>query len=112
MQRVLGRLPDKHGAPLDFVEAATASVVLREVASGAIDLVVLDGEARPAGGMGLAKQLKDELLQPPPIVVLTARADDTWLAGWSGADAIVPRTLDPIVTIDAVTPLLRSRLIL
>jgi DNA-binding response OmpR family regulator len=82
------------------------------MSSSEVDLLVLDGEARPAGGMGLAKQLKDELLQPPPIVVLTARDDDAWLAGWSGADAIVSRTLDPIVTIDAVTPLLRSRLIL
>lgn len=85
---------------------------MREMTSGSIDLAILDGEAAPVGGMGLAKQLKDELLQPPPVVVLTARSDDAWLAGWSGADGVVARTLDVVATRAIVAPLLRSRLII
>jgi DNA-binding response OmpR family regulator len=111
VRQALGRLPDSGAAPLDFVDTATQPAVIREMASGAIDLAVLDAEASPSGGMGLAKQLKDELLQCPPLVVITARPDDAWLADWSGADAVVPRELDPIVLREMVIPLLRSRLI-
>ena len=58
--------------------------------SGTIDLAILDGEAVPAGGMGIAKQMKDEIYQCPPILVLTGRPQDAWLATWSRADAAVP----------------------
>jgi len=111
VQQALGQLPDTHMPPLDFVTSATQLAVLAEMASGRIDLVILDAEAAPAGGMGLAKQLKDELLQCPPIVVITARADDAWLADWSGADGVVCRPIDPIALGQTVIPLLRSRLI-
>jgi DNA-binding NarL/FixJ family response regulator len=111
VQRALGRLPDSGAAPLDFVDTATQPAVIREMASGAIDLAVLDAEASPSGGIGLAKQLKDELLQCPPLVVITARPDDAWLADWSGADAVVSRVLDPVVLRETVVPLLRGRLI-
>jgi DNA-binding response OmpR family regulator len=111
VQRALGRLPDTGAAPLDFVDTATQPAVIHQMASGGIDLVILDAEAAPSGGLGLAKQLKDELLQCPPIVVITARSDDAWLAAWSGAEAVVSRTLDPIVLTETVVPLLRSRLI-
>lgn len=50
---------------------------------GGFDLVILDGEASPVGGMGIAKQLKDEIDGCPPVLVLTGRADDAWLAAWS-----------------------------
>jgi DNA-binding response OmpR family regulator len=104
-------LPDNDAAPLDFVDTATQPAVIHQMISGEIDLVILDAEAAPSGGIGLAKQLKDELLQCPPIVVLTARPDDAWLAGWSGADAMVSRALDPIALREIVVPLLCSRLI-
>ena len=111
IRQALGRLPDKCGAPLDFVNAATRSVVIHEMSQGRIDLAMLDAEATPSGGLGLARQLKDELLQCPPIVVLTARKDDSWLADWSGADAVLPRSVDPVTTRTVAIPLLRSRLI-
>ena len=57
------------------------------------DLVILDG-GLPGGGMGIAKQLKDEIAGCPPILVLTGRADDAWLANWSRADAAVPHPID------------------
>jgi hypothetical protein len=40
--------------------------------AGGIDLAILDGEAVP-GGMGLCRQLKDEVVRCPPILVLTAQ---------------------------------------
>jgi DNA-binding response OmpR family regulator len=111
IRQALGRLPDKCGAPLDFVDTATHAVVVREMGLGRIDLAMLDAETTPSGGLGLARQLKDELLQCPPIIVLTARKDDSWLADWSGADAVLPRSLDPVTTRTVAIPLLRGRLI-
>ncbi len=65
---------------LSYVEVATGPVVVQQLDAGGIDLAILDGEATPEGGMGLAKQLKDEIDDGPPIVVLTGRHDDAWLA--------------------------------
>jgi hypothetical protein len=46
--------------------------------------------------MGLARQVKDEVEGPPPILLLVARPADAWLATWSGADAVLPCPVDPI----------------
>ncbi|MEB3048973.1 hypothetical protein KV112_04320 [Mycolicibacter sp. MYC123] len=93
---------------LDYVEVATEPVVIRQMDAGGIDLAVLDGEATPAGGMGVCKQLKDEITPCPPIVVLTGRADDAWLARWSHADAAVAHPVDPMALSRAVLGLLRT----
>ena len=81
---------------LSYTEVATEPVVIRQMDAGGIDLAILDGEAAPAGGMGISKQLKDEIRPCPPIIVLTGRADDAWLARWSRADAALPHPIDPI----------------
>jgi DNA-binding NarL/FixJ family response regulator len=107
----LGRLPDSNVPPVDFIHAATEPAVMDHMRSGKIDLAILDGEASPAGGLGMAKQLKDELLQCPPIVILTGRQQDTWLARWSRADAIASHPVDPVALRQAVVPVLRSRFI-
>ena len=65
--------------------------------AGGVDVAMLDGEATPAGGMGICRQLKDEIYRCPPVLVLTGRPQDGWLATWSRADAAVPHPLDPIV---------------
>ena len=39
--------------------------------------LVLDGEAQPAGGMGMCRQLKDEIHRCPPVLVLIGRAGPT-----------------------------------
>lgn len=111
IERSLGRRPDIDGAPVDFINAATHHAVIQHMASGVIDVAILDGEASPAGGLGIAKQLKDELSPCPPVVVLTGRDDDAWLARWSQADAAVPHPIDPLVLTETVVPLLRGRLI-
>jgi DNA-binding response OmpR family regulator len=103
-RRVHPDLPD-----LEYVEVATEPVVWQQLDAGLIDLAILDGEASPAGGMGVARQMKDEIYQAPPALVLTGRPQDNWLATWSRADAAVSHPLDPIELADAVIRLLRSR---
>ena len=92
-----------------YVEVATEPVVLQNMDAGGIDLAILDGEAAPAGGMGIAKQLKDEIYRCPPILVLIGRPQDAWLATWSRAEAAVPHPIDPVRLAEAVTTLLRPR---
>jgi DNA-binding response OmpR family regulator len=93
---------------LSYLDVATAPVVIANFDKGGIDLAILDGEAAPTGGMGLAKQLKDEITDCPPILVLTGRPDDAWLARWSQAEAAVPHPIDPIRLGEAVAELLRT----
>lgn len=105
----VGRRPSPDLERVDFVEAPTGDKVLAAVDAGGIDLVVIDGEARPTGGFGLAKQLKDELKDCPPVLILVARKDDRWLASWSLADAVLPLPVDAPATADAVVTLLKHR---
>ncbi len=93
--------------PVRVQEVATQPAVLTAMDRGGIDLAILDGEAVP-GGMGLCRQLKDEIFPCPPILVLTARRDDAWLATWSRADGVVPHPVDPLRLPEAVAALLRS----
>jgi len=105
----LGRRPHPDLPEVQYVEVATEPVVIQNMDAGHISLAILDGETAPAGGMGIAKQLKDELRPCPPIVVLTGRPQDAWLATWSRADAAVPHPIDPIQLAESVVGLLRSR---
>ena len=105
----LGRRPHPDLPEAEYVEVATEPVVLQQMDSGSIDLAILDGEAVPAGGMGIAKQLKDEIYRCPPLLVLTGRPQDAWLATWSRADAAVPHPIDPLQLAEAVVRLLASR---
>lgn len=102
----LGRRPHPDLPEVEYVEVATEPVVVQNFDAGTIALAILDGEAVPAGGIGIAKQMKDEIADCPPIVVLTGRPQDAWLATWSRADAAVPQPLDPIVLAETVTGLL------
>lgn len=105
----LGRRPHPDLPTFEYVEVATEPVVIQNVDAGGLDLLILDGEAVPAGGLGIAKQLKDEIYDCPPVLVLTGRPQDAWLAAWSRAEAAVPHPLDPIQLSEAVVELLRSR---
>jgi len=105
----LGRRPHPDLPEAEYVEVATEPVVLQQMDSGTIDLAILDGEAAPAGGMGIAKQMKDEIYSCPPILVLTGRPQDAWLATWSRADAAVPHPVDPLRLGEAVHRLLAAR---
>ena len=108
--RALGRRPAPELPALRYLECATLPAVLKAMDAGGVDLAVLDGEAVPAGGMGVCRQLKDEIYACPPILVLTGRPQDAWLATWSRADGVVPRPLDPMVMAETTAALLRQRL--
>jgi DNA-binding response OmpR family regulator len=108
VMRALGKHLHPDLPELSYVEVATGPMVIQQMDAGGIDLAILDGEATPTGGMGIAKQLKDELAVCPPIVVLTGRKDDAWLATWSRAEAAVPHPVDPIVLGRTVLELLRA----
>ena len=94
---------------LEFHHVATAPIVVSTVASGQIDVCVLDGEAWPAGGMGICRQLKDELAGAPPVLLVIGRRDEAWLAHWSRADAVVAHPIDPPLLAEACVELLRTR---
>ena len=92
-----------------FVEASTQAELIRIVDSTDIDLLVLDGEATPSGGLGIARQLKDEIDDCPPTCVVIARAADRWLAAYARVDATLTHPLDPMTTGQTIAGLLRNR---
>jgi DNA-binding response OmpR family regulator len=106
----IGKRPDRDLPQVEFVERATFPAVIKTLDAGGIDVAILDGEAVPTGGMGIARQLKDEIFRCPPILLLTGRADDAWLATWSRADAAVPYPLDPLALCRTTVELARQRL--
>jgi hypothetical protein len=73
---------------------------------GKVDLFILDGEAVPEGGLGIARQLKDEVFNCPPVLAITGRVSDNWLASWSRSDAVVMHPIDPFTIADKVAALL------
>jgi DNA-binding response OmpR family regulator len=95
---------------IEYTEVATEPGFISAADKGKFDLFILDGEATPAGGMGLARQIKDELYRCPPVLVLIARPQDAWLATWSRADAVVGLPIEPVSTAQAVSRLLATRL--
>ena len=110
--RALGPRPHPDLPPLEFVEVATQAVVLEHLdetrASHRVDLVILDGESVPVGGLGIARQIKDEIFQAPPVVVVTGRPGDAWLAHWSRADAVASHPIDPLTFAETVIGVVRG----
>ncbi len=95
-----------------------AAITIKEFATGpalrsyldegnAADLLILDGEAVPEGGMGIARQVKDEIFNCPPTLVIIGRPADAWLANWSKADGTVLHPIEPLETANQVAKLLR-----
>lgn len=93
---------------LVFTELATGPAVLGRLDQNQLDLLILDGESSPVGGMGLAKQIRDEYDPCPPLLVLIARTADRWLADWSRADATAALPVDPIELGAVMTELVRA----
>ncbi len=105
-----GRRPAADVPQVEFIECATPAAVLKELDRGGIDVCILDGEAVPMGGMGVCKQIKDEIFQAPPVLLLMGRPQDAWLATWSRAEAAVTLPVEPVEFAAALAALLRSRL--
>jgi DNA-binding response OmpR family regulator len=92
----IGRSPAAGVDDVTFLDTGDAAEVVRAADEGLPDLLVLDGEAWPTGGLGLCRQLKNELSACPPILVLIGRRDDRWLGGWSQADAVLMHPIDAL----------------
>lgn len=108
-QRVMtsiGRRPAADLGVIDYEEANTGEGVVRAVRHQPVDLCILDGEAWPTGGMAICRQLKEELDECPPLLLLIGRRDDRWLGTWSRADAMVAHPLDPVEVTAAAVRLL------
>lgn len=104
----VGRRPAKDVEIVDWHECATGPGVIEAVDEGGFDLVILDGEAAKNGGMALCRQIKSEVPGPPPVLVLTGRPQDGWLASWAMADAAVAHPLDPVTLSESVAQLVRD----
>jgi DNA-binding response OmpR family regulator len=104
----VGRRPAQDVGRLQYVETSTIAEVLGALDAGGVDLAILDGEAQPTGGMGLSRQIKNEIAKCPPVIVSVQRRDDRWLAVWSQADAVLVHPLDPLAAAETVAEVLRS----
>jgi DNA-binding response OmpR family regulator len=94
---------------VEFVDATTWEDCRILLDKYEIDLMVLDGEASPAGGLGIARQTKDEYATPPPVCVVIARAADRWLAAYAQVDQTLLAPLDPVTTGQTIAAMLRAR---
>ncbi|MBW1599172.1 hypothetical protein [Streptomyces sp. JJ38] len=104
-----GRRPAADAPSVEYLECATLPAVISALDAGGVDVCILDGEATPAGGMGVCRQIKDEIFDCPPVLLLIGRRQDAWLASWSRADAVTAHPVDPVALADALAGLLRGR---
>ena len=105
----LGRRPSVDFGDVEILECATQPAVIAAVDSRPFDLLILDGEATPSGGMGLCRQLKDEIFNCPPVLVITGRVQDNWLAAWSKSDDAILHPIDPFTIASKVAALLKGK---
>jgi DNA-binding response OmpR family regulator len=106
VRTAIGGSPAAGVSKVDYLMASDGEQVVRAADQRLADLLILDGEAWPTGGLGLSRQLKNEIAECPPIVVLIGRRDDRWLAKWCQADAVLPLPLDAVALTRTVVSLL------
>ncbi len=105
----IGRRPAPDVPEAEIIEVATEPMLFRLLDAGGIGVMVLDGEAQPAGGMGVCRQAKDEIHNCPPVLLIVGRPDDGWLATWSRADAVISHPIDPVALARELAGLMRQR---
>jgi DNA-binding response OmpR family regulator len=105
----IGRRPAADVPEAEIIDVATEPMLWRILDAGGADVLVLDGEAQPAGGMGVCRQAKDEIYNCPPVLLIIGRADDGWLATWSRADAVISHPIDPIALARELAGLMRQK---
>lgn len=111
IRSAIGRRPAADIGRIDFLDAAGVADVLMAVDAGEVDVVVLDGEAQPTGGIGISRQIHQEAGRRgatiPPVILVVKRADDRWLATWAQASEILVHPLDPVTAAETVAQVLR-----
>src|SRR6201990_296718 len=109
IQLAIGRRPAPDVPEAEIIPVATEPALIRLLDAGGADVMVLDGEAQPAGGMGVCRQAKDEIFNCPPVLLITGRADDGWLVTWSRADAATSHPIAPRQLARELARLMRAR---
>jgi DNA-binding response OmpR family regulator len=109
MRLSIGPRPAPDVPEAEIIEVATDAALFRLLDESGADVMVLDGEAQPAGGMGICRQAKDEIYDCPPVLLVIGRRDDGWLATWSRADAVISHPIDPAALAEALAGLMRAR---
>lgn len=98
---------------LQVQHVATPQRALQQIdEAGPWDIVVADNDTQPTGGFYLAREVKAREKmghEMPPIVLLLARAQDTWLSDWSQADAYVIKPIDPFDLVEVLESLVDGR---
>jgi DNA-binding response OmpR family regulator len=105
----IGRRPALDVPEAEIIEVATEPMLWRLLDAGGVDVMVLDGESQPAGGMGVCRQAKDEIHNCPPALLIIGRPDDGWLATWSRAEAVISHPIDPVALARELAGLMRQR---
>lgn len=101
----LGR---RSGERWEFLEASNGVQGLRVAWREVPEVVVADEIASGAGAFAVAKDLKGAAEPfPGAIVLVLARAQDEWLARWSGADAWLVKPVDAFALADTVADLVQ-----
>lgn len=90
----IGRSPAPGVDDVTYLDTIDEGQVVRATDERLADLLILDGEAWPTGGLGICRALKNELASCPPVIVLIGRRDDRWLGEWSQADAVLMHPID------------------
>ncbi|HSV65088.1 MAG TPA: hypothetical protein VLJ59_04145 [Mycobacteriales bacterium] len=109
IRTAVGRRPAGDVGRIEYVDVGTGDEVMSYVDAGGVDLAILDGEAQPTGGMGIVRTIRQEVADPPLLLVLIRRRDDRWLATWSQADGTIMYPVDAVTAAETVSGLLRKR---
>lgn len=98
------------GEPVVFIQAADGLQGIKRARREDLDMIVAEQSASRAGAFALAKELRvSHEPFPGGIVVLLDRAQDWWLAQWSGADAWFTKPVDPFALADTLVGLAQRR---
>ncbi|MCA1833995.1 MAG: hypothetical protein ABR548_10015 [Actinomycetota bacterium] len=93
------------GPAFVVAEAADGLEARRMVAADAPALMIADETMEHYGAFGLLREIRQGSANPPKMIVILERAQDTWLANWSGADRWLLRPVDAFALADAAREL-------
>lgn len=83
---------------VEVVEAGAGPDAATHLRDRTFDVLVVDGDLRPKGGFSWLYELRQHArldgVQRPPAIVMVAREQDRWLAGWAGAEVVLPKPID------------------
>jgi DNA-binding response OmpR family regulator len=102
--RMLDFIRASVGADATYVFASNGLDALRTARDDTPDIVIADETTEPFGAFGTSREFK-MLERSPRVVVILERAQDRWLAKWSGADRWFVRPVDPFELAEAVRTL-------